>query len=86
MICNTCQRLKVRNHVCVNQKYCKNCKDVVELDHKCYILNSKKTTTESSRGYIFFDYEAYQCPEKLKHVANLIIAENVKYEMRYIYI
>ncbi len=40
MICNICQRLKIRNHVCVNQKYCKNCKDVVELDHKCYILNS----------------------------------------------
>ncbi len=32
---------------------------------------------ESLKGYIFFDYEAYQCPEKLKHVANLIIAAKV---------
>ncbi len=28
-------------------------------------------------GYIFFDYEAYQCPDKLKHIANLVIAEKV---------
>ena len=51
------------------------------MDHKCYIQTghekSKKQTETSMRGYIFFDYEAYQCQVKLKHIANLIIAEKV---------
>jgi hypothetical protein len=78
--CYICHRIKSLIHVCTDEKYCKNCRKVVPIDHKCYILQPEKNEKQneaSMNGYIFFDYEAYQCEHKLKHIANLIIAEKV---------
>ena len=78
--CSICEGKKKKNHVCLDQKYCKNCNKVVEIDHKCYVLteDEKKTKFQNNeaknyKGLIWFDYEAYQVDGK--HVANLIIAE-----------
>ena len=36
--CKTCHFNLTKNHTCYNQKYCYNCKKIVDIDHKCYIL------------------------------------------------
>jgi len=75
--CNICTKSlsPKMSHVCLDQKYCRNCKIGVELDHKCYVLteDQKKTSIQPLAGYIWFDYETYQ--ENGIHKANLIIAE-----------
>lgn len=60
-------------HVCTNEKYCKNCKSAVPLDHQCYILteDEKNPKIEDIAGYIWYDYETYS-KENNVHEANLI--------------
>ena len=70
------------NHVCGdNEKYCYVCKESVPLDkHQCFILTEdekaeKARATQSRfKGYIFFDFEAYEDPITLNHVVNLAVA------------
>ena len=81
--CQTCRKRKLRNHVCVDQKWCANCRKAVEMDHRCYILTEaekakrdEKMWKSKFKGYIFFDYEAFQNSEG-NHVPNLIVAKRV---------
>lgn len=87
--CNICNDIKKRytTHVCLNQKYCLNCKKAVDMDHKCYILTEKEKSNISkykkakqknqndkiSKGLIFYDYEAFVNSQGI-HQANLVIA------------
>ena len=76
--CKICNNYIQKNHVCINQKYCQKCKEVVSLDHLCYIkagLNQSNKKEEPFKGFIFFDYEAFQ--ENSIHIPNLIIAHKV---------
>lgn len=78
--CVRCKKLtyKKKTHVCTDQKYCRNCKEAVDLDHQCFILteDEKNVKIDKIRGYIFYDYETYQ-NEDLVHEANLVIAERL---------
>ena len=78
--CDTCNRLKYMKkiHVCIDQKYCRNCKEAVPLDHQCFILTEKEKNPKVDKinGYIFYDYETFQ-NDDLIHEANLIIAERM---------
>ena len=82
IICDKCSKSKSRNHICENQKFCKNCLMGVYYDHKCYILTEsekecrkKFDPLESLKGYIFYDYEA--CQIDGIHVPNLVVAEKI---------
>ena len=62
--CRICNGIKSKFHICLNQKFCNNCKKAVDYDHKYCILTEDeklkdKKTKELLNGYIFFDYEAY---------------------------
>ncbi len=49
--------MKYKNHVCINEKWCENCKESVDLEHKCFVKIKKNEETaqpESFEGYIFF--------------------------------
>lgn len=72
--CCICGRLKSKLHVCNDEKYCLNCQEVVNIDHKCYLLteNEKSKKRKNLKGYIFFDYEAIQ--ENGEHEPNLVCA------------
>ena len=78
-ICDVCHSTKHSKHqICLNEKYCKNCKKGVDYDHKCYILTEETKNIHYKKikklnGYIFFDYEAFQ--KDNVHVANLIVAD-----------
>lgn len=78
-ICEKCDGIKSKNHVCENQKWCKNCNKPVDKDnHECYLLTEKekkKNKNQKFSGYIFFDYECSQ--EFGEHVPNLICAVKV---------
>lgn len=75
------QRYKV--HVCLDQKYCGNCKTAVEIDHKCFILTIQEENIRNKRkstnfnGFVFYDFEAYVDPETEYHVVNLAMANKV---------
>lgn len=80
-ICDVCNTTKNYRHVCVDQKYCSNCKKVVDLDHKCFILTieqknaSTKIKKIENKGYIFYDYECYEDQNNGgEHVPNLVKA------------
>jgi hypothetical protein len=75
--CKDCNSYKLSKHVCKDQKYCKNCKSVVDINHLCYILTEQEKNKKPSdfNGLIFFDYETYQ--KNGVHVACLVIAEKV---------
>ena len=87
-ICTKCNHKILNKHVCGdNQKWCPNCCQSVELEHRCHILTekqknnlkknkNKKQQVEKFNGYIFFDYEAYE-DERGIHVPNLIVAQVV---------
>ena len=63
-------------HICLNQKYCYKCKEVVEINHLCYMKQEPPNKKEDKfNGFIFFDYEAFV--EKSVHVPNLIIAHKI---------
>ena len=76
--CDICQKFKHHKnvHVCLFEKFCRNCNMAVDLDHQCYVLTEeekKRKNIEKIEGYIWFDYETYQ--ENNIQVANLIVAE-----------
>ena len=75
--CDTCKKtLSAKmTHVCIDQKYCRNCQTGVELDHTCYILTEDEKDVRENKlgGYIWFDYETYQVDDI--HIANLVVAE-----------
>jgi len=79
--CTKCNNFKRKIHVCSEEqeKFCKNCKLVVNIDHRCYILTEdEKASKKENKGYyglIWFDYEAYQFEGK--HTANLIVADKL---------
>lgn len=79
--CNTVKR-KYIPHVCLDEKYCYNCKSNVKLDHMCYIQTEKEKNELKKRqkpkcsGFIFYDYEAYADNEG-RHIANLIKASRI---------
>jgi len=74
--CTECKQFKNKKHVCIDEKYCPNCKiPVNKFDHRCFVQTEdekKKRYSSGLRGYIFFDYEASQ--EKNIHAANLVCA------------
>ena len=78
--CKKCNNFVRKNsvHVCFDQKYCSNCKQAVDIDHKCYILTESERkesfNNQTTQGYIWFDYEAYQCEIDNIQKPNLIIA------------
>jgi hypothetical protein len=84
-ICNKCNTLKTKkNHVCTNQKFCSNCKKVVEIEHRCFILTQKQIDERDKNkknkafaGFIFFDFEAYESDFNKEHVVNLAMAQRV---------
>jgi hypothetical protein len=73
--CETCTGLKNAKHVCLKQKFCANCDKVVEINHMCFIKSEVKPV--KFRGFIFFDFEAYEDPLTQMHVVNLAMAKRV---------
>jgi hypothetical protein len=84
-ICKKCNHLiNSKKHVCLNEKYCHNCKKPQPLDHKCHILSydqvqerDKNKREKKFNGLVFFDFEAYKCPESDNHIVNLAMAQKV---------
>ena len=37
-LCEKCGLTKKRHHICIDEKFCKNCNKSVVYDHKCFIL------------------------------------------------
>jgi hypothetical protein len=87
-ICNICNTLKPKDaskHVCINQKYCKNCKKAVKIDHQCFILTAdqieirdthiKNNKEKEFNGFVFFDFETYVCDQTGIHIVNLAISQ-----------
>ena len=74
--CQICNSVvyKKKKHVCVSQKFCVNCKSVVEIDHFCF-LNQDKFTTQVMKNLIFYDFETFQ--ENNKHIPNLVVAKMI---------
>ena len=73
--CNICGLIFYRKkHVCLGEKFCVNCQEIVREDHKCY-LSSDKYPVKAKKNLCFFDYESFQVNGK--HIANLVVAELV---------
>jgi len=82
-VVNTCDEClyfisKSRPHVCGdNEKWCTNCNDVVDINHKCFIKTAIDTLFKKPfSGYIFFDFESY-LDENNEHVVNLAMAQKI---------
>ena len=45
--------------------------------HHCYIINHTDKVDEDFQGYIFFDFETYECRETHNHIVNLAMARKV---------
>ena len=76
--CSVCGNIKFKNHVCLNEKYCFNCREAVKESHECYIKTEEekgKKEKQEFGGYIFFDYEATQ--EKGLHEPNLVCVKKI---------
>jgi len=68
---------KASTHVCSKgEKYCKNCKKVVPIDHICFIKAESKPPKQFN-GYVFFDFEAYAESSTKKHIVNLAVAQYI---------
>ena len=79
-ICTKCnQPKKYKNHVCIDQKWCKSCKASEPLDHKCFVKipSSETATDDQFKGYIFFDFEAFEVDEGSDHKVNLAMAQKI---------
>ena len=59
-LCADCNNYKQRVHVCGDdKKWCGNCKDSVDREHKCFIKKLEpQLINEKFEGFIFFDFEA----------------------------
>ena len=76
--CEKCLYYKTQNvHVCIGEKYCKNCKISVEVDHKCFIQKPIDKSKKKFNGYIFFDFEAYKVDDNSEHIVNLAMAQKI---------
>ena len=79
-ICENCnQKHKYKTHVCINEKWCKNCKLSVDINHKCYVKlldNVGNTDQDKFCGYIFFDFEAFES-DTTDHKVNLAMAQKI---------
>lgn len=84
-ICNKCNTLRAnKSHVCVNQKYCNNCKKSVDYSHTCFILTQdqidERDVNKRKRdflGFIFWDSEAYSDTKTGHHIVNLVMAQRI---------
>ena len=86
-VCSVCGYYKhaTRIHICGDSnKYCKNCKASVDLNHKCFMLTeeqielrNKKKVEKKFNGFVFFDFETYIDEETGNHVVNLAMAQKV---------
>ena len=64
--CSVCYTFKKKGtvHVCLNQKYCSNCKKADDRDsHRCFVSSEEPANPSKSKdtpfnGYIIFDYES----------------------------
>jgi hypothetical protein len=76
-LCEKCNNVRDKNHICTDEKFCSNCKIKVNLDHKCYLKRDHKFDQDNDKfnGYIFYDYECTQLNGI--HVPNLVIARKV---------
>ena len=73
-----------KSHVCLGQRKCRNCKEIVGPNHQCYIQSyeckSEMTENEGQEeisqpkksGFIFFDFESNQ--ETGTHQVNFCVA------------
>ena len=76
--CEKCLHYKTDNvHVCIGEKYCRNCKVSVEVDHKCFIQKPTEKKTKKFDGYIFFDFETYKLDDNSDHIVNLAMAQKI---------
>ena len=83
--CETCGVTGIyTNHICgFDKKWCVNCKQSVELEHKCFILSEaqrqaqykKEKKEQPFSGYVFFDFETWVEPSTQKHEVNLAMAQ-----------
>jgi len=74
--CKKCDFIKFKKHVCLNQKYCSNCKLNVDFDHRCFINKDKNFKFENKfESYIFYDYECMQINNI--NIPNLVVARKV---------
>ena len=86
-LCSKCQRLIPKHtdkHVCVDQKWCPNCYDGVNMEHMCFMLTEaefeeihKNRKKRAFSGFIFFDFESYTSKETGMHVVNLAMVQKV---------
>ena len=76
--CEICNKFKTKIHKC-NGRWCLNCKTMVEMNHKCFILTEEERQTKKPMqkfsGYIFFDYECMN--DNGEHIPNLIVADKI---------
>jgi hypothetical protein len=79
--CDTCEGYirKNRPHICINQRYCKSCREVVDEDHMCYIMTAEEMKKRDKKfaGFIFMDFETYIDAKSGNHVVNLAMAMKV---------
>ena len=81
LICNTCQTIMKKPHICLNEKWCENCKQSVEINHKCFIKTADqikgKKREKKFNGFIFFDFECYKHAITGEHIVNLAMAQRI---------
>ena len=76
-ICEKCTHLLSRRgtHICLNERWCANCQESVNIEHMCFIKKTqKKKFREKFRGFVWFDIETFVNSENY-HEANLIMAK-----------
>ena len=76
-LCYKCGRYMSRTgaHVCIGERWCPNCQNSVNYEHKCFIKKTEEKKTEQKfGGYVWFDMECF-VNENNFHEANLIMAK-----------
>ena len=77
-LCPTCgQGIRTSNakfHVCRGKKRCHICRQIVDLEHKCFIqtYQPRPEETQKKGNFIFFDFECMQ--ETGIHIPNFCVA------------
>lgn len=78
--CKKCGYFKAKKHVCLDEKWCFNCKKAVNRDdHRCFILTEQEKAKKKikGKGYIIFDYESML--EKVESGKDIHIPGKLKY-------
>lgn len=78
--CSKCSRYLSLNHVCIDERWCKNCKAAVPMSHMCCIKTQeqreeRKPQVKKFDGFVFFDYECMNVDGF--HKPNMIIAQKM---------